>query len=200
MAKTNENNNGEPLIISKMSVKSIGCTPAGVAEPGKRLCVIFGNATGLKKGEDKVRDSVWVALTGNFEAYRFPQDGEPAPARYQSGKLFLPAGIHDTIESAVQMILDGGAETMGQSVKFGLELRSVKSGNPSGYSYQAITVLPIEQTDELTELRKAIMGAGKTSMPSLELAAPEVQRITAGDVGQMPAAVIEPAKAPARRR
>jgi hypothetical protein len=202
MAKSEQTNVKDTMIISKMSVKSIGCVPAGAEDPGKRLCIIFGRASGLKTGEDKVRDSVWVALTGEFEAFRFPHDGEPAPKRYQSGKLFLPAGIHDTIESAVRQIMKGGEETAGLSVKFALELYSVKSSNPSGYSYQARTVIPMQETDELSELRRAIVEAGKVQLPAgaFPLHEREPQRITSGDVGPMPTELVKPAAVGARKR
>lgn len=138
--------------IGKMSLTKLGCIPSEAKESDNpvRLCVIFGQANGLKQGEDKQRGRIWTALKGRFEGVNLKTGG-----RFTAGLLFLPDGIQDSIESAVSQISAEGNE--GMSVKFGLELRSVKSTNPAGYSYQALNVMPMESGDELSPLRQAIL-------------------------------------------
>jgi hypothetical protein len=86
-------------------------------------------------------------LTGDFVGVNL-QDG----TEYRSGKLFLPGGIHETIESAVK-------NNEGKAVKFGLEVRSVVAANPIGYSYQAVQLLKPEGSDPMDELRRALPSA-----------------------------------------
>jgi hypothetical protein len=135
------------LMISKMSVKGLGCKPVGEKEP-KRLCRIFGKADGIKMGEDK-QGKVWSALTGSFAGVNLDSGEE-----FRSGKLFLPSGIHETVENAVRTIEADGKE--GQSVQFALEIHSIEASNPIGYSYRAINLVPAEAVDELTALRQQI--------------------------------------------
>lgn len=138
----------EGLFVSKLSVKGIGCKP-GACEADKPalLCRIFGKADGIKTGESQ-DGRVWSALTGSFAAINL-QSGE----EYRSGKLFLPSGIHETVENAVRAL---GENKEGLSITFGLEIRSVTASNPIGYSYQAANLVATTATDELSELRKAI--------------------------------------------
>lgn len=138
-----------PAMIGKMSVKNLGCTPVGSAEP-KRLCLIYGRANGIKMGEDKGTGRIWSALTGGFEGLNL-ENGEV----YRSGKLFLPGGIHEAIEAAVKT---DDPEKFNE-VKFGLEIRSVKASNPIGYSYQAVSLVNPTVADELDEMRALLAPA-----------------------------------------
>lgn len=164
----------EVVIVTKMSVKGIGCKPAGDKTP-KRLCRIYGRADGIKAGESK-DGRVWSALTGSFEALNF-EDGKT----YRSGKLFLPGGIHETIENAVKQI---PADADGITVRFALELRSVEANNPIGYSYQAVNILPASQTDELDEIRRAISDAAGVAK---QLAAPPAAETKSEKPAEKPA-------------
>src|SRR5258708_5510817 len=142
---------GDVLYLTKMSVKGLGCKP-GLAVEGKPaiLCTIYGKADGIKVGESQ-DGRIWQALTGSFAAINL-QSGE----EFRSGKLFLPSGIHETIENAVKALGDNPG---GLSVKFALEIRSVEAKNPIGYSYQAKNLFAAETTDELSEIKKAIASA-----------------------------------------
>lgn len=141
----------EVAIVARMSVKALGCVPSPNDDGSpKRLCVIFGSADGIKTGEDN-NGRVWSALTGTFEGVNLKTN-----ERFRSGKLFLPGGIHETVENAVKTL----QEDSGSSVKFGLELRSVKASNPIGYSYQAVPLVQVSQEDPLAELRTAIEAKG----------------------------------------
>jgi hypothetical protein len=130
--------------ITKMSVKGLGCNPGSLT----RMCQIMGKAIGVKTGEDAT-GRVWSALIGDFRGVNL-ETGEV----FRSGKLFLPSGIHEPIEAAVKGLGDKGGEGV---VKFALELRTVKASNPIGYSYQAVTLLPITaETDSLADLIAAV--------------------------------------------
>ncbi len=156
----------EPTWISKMTVKGLGCVPAGVgAGEKKRLCVIYGKADGIKTGEDKRDGRIWSCLTGSFAGFNLT-----TKEQFRSGKLFLPGGIHEVIENAVRKVNDGEGSG-GLSVKFGLEIMTVKAENPIGYTYQAVSVVPTEETDELSELEKAIE-AGRPNLLALSVPAP----------------------------
>ena len=141
MTETNETNEAQ-VQITKMSVKGLGCNPGSL----KPLCQILGKATGVKSGEDAT-GRVWSALVGDFLGVNL-EDGK----QYRSGKLFLPSGIHETIESAVKSLPEDGGV-----VKFALELRSVKASNPIGYSYQAVSLIPtVAETDNLADVINSV--------------------------------------------
>lgn len=141
-------------VISKMSVKTMGCNPRKVAgmddnKDGKPvtlpLCVIYGIASGLKHGEDKVNGGVWTALTGDFEGKNL-QTGET----FRSGKLFLPSGIQEIVEGPIKKAED---ENGSCAIKFAFEISAVKASNPIGYSYQAKPLTKPTEGDQLSELR-----------------------------------------------
>lgn len=140
----------EKIFVTKMAVKSMGCKPhLAEGQDMKRLCMIYGRADGVKMGEDQ-NGKLWSALTGSFEGVNLT-DGK----MYRSGKLFLPSGIHETVENAVKEL--AGAEIKsGVSITFAMEIRSVPATNPIGYSYQAVNLMKIEKEDELDSLRRAI--------------------------------------------
>jgi hypothetical protein len=152
----------EVVTLTKMSIKTLNCNPrkaAALPEGSKeavRLCVIGGKADGVKVGEDST-GRPWSALTGSFEGVNL-ETGEV----FGSGKLFLPSGIQESVESVVK-------HNEGKAVSFALELRAVKASNPIGYSYQAVSLMPAAAVDELSEIRvhmqKSVMGATQKTLP-----------------------------------
>jgi hypothetical protein len=150
-------------IISKMSVKGLGCNPKKVDDTNTplALCQIFGKADGIKVGEG--RDGrVWQCLTGNFAGINLVNGEE-----YRSGKLFLPAGIQEVVENAVKSLGEGSDVT----VRFGLQISAVVASNPIGYSYQARNLMPMATGDELSDLRRAIESG--EPVPEKKAAEPE---------------------------
>ena len=144
--------NEEKKLISKMSVKALGCNPRVAASKEENdttpvvLCTIFGMANAVKSGEDNT-GKMWTALSGQFEGVNLQSgNGET----FQSGKLFLPSGIQEVIEAAVKELGESG----GESVAFALEIRAVRSSNPIGYSYQAASLVPAKASDALATLRE----------------------------------------------
>lgn len=136
----------EVVQVTKLSVKGIGCKP-GVRIEGKPtpLCQIFGRAIEVKVGESK-DGRVWSALLGRFGAINISTGEE-----FRSGKLFLPSGIHEMVESEVKSLKPG------EFVTFAMEIRSVEASNPIGYSYQAVNLMESSiVSDELTEMRKTL--------------------------------------------
>jgi hypothetical protein len=157
MAKAKETEVTEDSLVSKLSIKQLGCDPRLAAgTTTKVLCRIYGTAKGLKHGEDKNTGNMWTALQGEFEGVNVEQGNEDFGKILRSGKLFLPAGIQDVVEGAVREIENSkdGAET--PNVVFGLEIRSVKSNNRIGYSYEAKNLMPPAQQDPLAVMRAAI--------------------------------------------
>lgn len=143
----------DPSYVGKMSVKAIGCVPANLPVDGsaKLLCQFYGKCTGVKIGVDKIQDRTWRALVGTFAGINF-ETGE----QFRSGKLFLPDGIQEIIETGITQL---GENKEGLSIRFALELYSVSAKNPAGYSYKAKNLLPVESTDEMSEIQKAIAQA-----------------------------------------
>jgi hypothetical protein len=139
------------IIVSKMSIKTIGCNPRAAAamEHGKgnfiALCRIYGMATGSKAIEDSTSGVIHQPLTGNFEAQNFQTN-----KIIRSGILYLPKGIHDMILEAV------GQLKPKESVNFALELRAVPASNPIGYSYEAIPLIKPVEVDPLEAMRQAL--------------------------------------------
>lgn len=140
----------EKSFIATLSLRALGCNPKGNVNPGdkKKLCRIFGKATGLKNGEDKRNGNVWTALQGQFEGINLETG-----ATMRSGKLFLPNGIQDVIESEIKR-LETNKDADG--VVFGMEIYSVHATNPIGYSYEARNIMKVSAVDDLEALREQI--------------------------------------------
>jgi hypothetical protein len=154
----------EVVGLSKMSIKALGCNPklAGALPEGSkevvRLCVIGGKASGVKHGED-LQGRTWTALIGTFEGVNI-ENGET----FQSGKLFLPSGIQESVEAAV-------AKADGNDVSFAFELRAVKANNPIGYSYQAVSLMPPAEVDTLSDVRATFVKAlAPAAVPAKQIA------------------------------
>lgn len=150
-------------MIGKISMRTIKTTPAKQATEGEstRIAIVFGQATGIKEVVDKARGDVYQALSGTFAA-----KNEISGEEFQSGLLYLPAGIHAMVESAVKT-LDG--ET--KSVNFALGINVVTASNPAGYSYEAVNLIPAMVVDPLDEMRKAIEASAPAKALPAETAA-----------------------------
>jgi hypothetical protein len=145
----------EISLISKISMRTIKTTPAKAAtEDGTPIAVVYGMAFGIKEVVDKQRGDVYHALVGQFEA----QNLQTADV-FQSGQLYLPTGIHESLESAVQRL-----ENESDYVQFALQILAIKASNPAGYSYQAKNLLASKQVDPLEEIRALIGGSVKTPL------------------------------------
>jgi hypothetical protein len=148
----------EDSIISKITMASIGCNPGAVKtlkpedlskEGDLPLARLYGKLSKVKYEEDKVNGQVYTAFIGNFEAINM-QSGEV----FKSGKMFLPKGISELVENGVKSAPEGA------QVGFAFEVRSQNANNPIGYSYRVLALKSPEATDELKELRDAVLKAG----------------------------------------
>lgn len=168
----------EKNIVAKLSVKEIGCNPkvASAKEEGDKtaviLCRIFGVATGLKSKEDTVRGGVTTAIIGEFEGVNLQEGNTNHGKTFRSGKLYLPAGIQEMVESAVSQV-----EKDGGSVEFALEIRAVRATNPIGYSYQAVPLIKPRENDALSALRASITAQALPPAPApAQLPAPAAKK------------------------
>lgn len=131
-------------IISKISVKTIGCNPSAAKSEGKdvQLAKVYGVARGTINKVDQRGDPV-VGLTGEFEAVNLGT-GEV----FRSGVLYLPSGIHEMVANSVK---EGDTE-------FALGIVASPASNPIGYSYKAVPLLEPAANDPMAALRNKIAG------------------------------------------
>jgi hypothetical protein len=153
----------DPLFLTNMSVRALGCKPRLVKDKPILICRIWGLASEVKSGEDRRTGTPWTALAGEFAGVNLQDGVEDYGKSFRSGKLFLPGGIQEVVEKAVsEMKRD---KTGSGSVRFALELFSAAAVNPSGYTYHAKNIMKVESIDPLTELMKSLppTAAPKTS-------------------------------------
>lgn len=144
---------GEESYVSKLTIKTLGCNPSMVktlpdGENKLAICRLYGKVQDVKYQENKDKGEVYTFFAGTFEGINM-QNGEVL----RSGKLFLPKGISEVVESEVKNLR---AKDDKASVSFAFEIRAVKATNPIGYSYEAAALKKPEAEDELSELRSAI--------------------------------------------
>lgn len=147
---------GEESYVAKLTVKTLGCNPIMVKtlppeQTKLALCRLFGKAAEVKTMQSKDpagNPTVHTFFVGIFEGMNL-QDGTVL----RSGKLFLPKGISEVVENAINT---AQAKDDKASVSFAFEIRSVKATNPIGYSYEAVALKDPAAEDELAEMRKAI--------------------------------------------
>lgn len=140
----------EVRLVSKISMKNAGRNPKAIHGLPKeqrylRLCIIIGEASGIKQVDDPTHGTVHEALVGRFQS----TDAETGD-QVRSGMLYLPKGIHETITSAVK------AAAEGELVRFALEMRAVRADNPAGYTYEAVPLLKPAEHDPLSEITQLI--------------------------------------------
>lgn len=147
---------GEESYISKLTIKTLGCNPSMVKtlkkEQGVKLAIarMYGKASAVKYQEDKENGKMYTYFAGTFEGVNL-QDGTVL----RSGKMFLPEGISNVVETAIKAAQEKDDKA---SVSFAFEIRSVQATNPIGYSYEAAAIQKPEAEDELAAMRKQIVG------------------------------------------
>lgn len=155
----------EESIISKITMATIGCNPGAVKtlkpedlskEGDLPLARLYGKLSKAKLEDDVAKGQQYLAFIGNFEAINM-QTGET----FKSGKMYLPKGISELVENGIKNAPEGA------QVAFAFEIRSQKANNPIGYSYRVLALKSPEATDELAELRKAVLGAGTVKVKQL---------------------------------
>lgn len=154
----------ENTIVSKLSLGTMGIKGAailGQPETVKylKIATIYGQVSGFKSVEDKLTQAVHTPLTGNFVGVNHINDEK----EYQSGVLYLPAGIHDQLLGAAKKLMDDS-----ESIDFALEIRAVRSANAAGFSYEALPLLKPVAVDPLENIRKQLPGYQALSQPAIE--------------------------------
>lgn len=172
-------------LLKKMSPKTLGVNakqardshyaPTAVGTDGQKdpragqaipLFIVYGKA-----GDTKMFDSdygVSTAIIGEFEAAVI-QPGVPnCGKQFSSGKLFLPKGITEVIEGAVQSLGGSGA------IEFGLKIYAQWHDSAIGYEYLAENLRQAKPTDSLAHLRGEMQEfAGTVDLGPPAIAAPE---------------------------
>ena len=140
---------GTEVTLSKISVATINARPTRIQnEPAlefEPLARVGGVATGIKLVANKQTGETHIALVGQFIALSLK-----TAVTYNSGVLYLPAGIHEQITSAVSA---EGAKP----VEFMIELRAVHATNPAKFSYAAVALhRPEAVADPLAKFRRFV--------------------------------------------
>lgn len=180
----------EISLIGKLSMKTIKVRASKHAtDTGFPIARVYGEAHGIKIVEDKINGDVHEALSGDFEA-----ENLETHELFRSGVLYLPAGIHDMVASAVK-----GLHVEGESVKFALEIRAVIASNKAGYSYEAKNLLKAAIVDPLAEMRRSFGIPASASAPAA-LPTPEKSDLQTVSEAVNPKPAAAPAKsAPAKK-
>jgi hypothetical protein len=157
---------GEETYGSKLSVKTLGCK-AGLllglpAEIQKlTLCRLFGEANAVKVQINKEDpDNNWTYFVGSFEGINM-QTGETL----RSGKMFLPKGIQEALETAVAEATKNDPTNV---VAFAFEIRAVRSTNKAGYTYEGAAIQSPERNDRLRVMREKLASAPTYEQRQLE--------------------------------
>jgi hypothetical protein len=142
------NTTGDASIVSKLTAKALGNPKLG-SESRHFLGTIRGIATGAKVKVDQ-SGNAFEAILGSFEGVR-GKDG----MIMNSAMLYLPGGIHEMISEPVKRAtLDAEGKPIMGSLTFSIDLFTIPSTNAAGYSYEAISNIPIAKTDPFAELRQ----------------------------------------------
>jgi hypothetical protein len=147
-------------IIGKITMSAIGTKPGLVVtlpegQNELALARIYGKLNEVRYQADKDKGVTYTYFVGSFEAINM-QDGEV----YRSGKLFLPKGISELVEAAVN-------KNPNAAIGFAFEVRSIKANNPAKYSYKVLALKNPEAEDELKEIRNLVQKAGTIDVKRL---------------------------------
>lgn len=155
MAATSEGGASESeaavAFLPKLTVATLGTVPARAKAEKKRvhLARVMGIATGTKLKADQAGEPI-VAIIGTFEGKNI-ETGDTA----QSSVLYLPGGIQEVIEAAVD-----GREDKNAGVPFALDIFSKPDNNKAGYTYDVEFIQkPGGVVDPLESLRAATADA-----------------------------------------
>lgn len=149
-------------IIAKLSVKTMGCNPALGKEGRVHIARIFGVANGIKIAKGTNGDILY-GVTGDFRGQRPDKPGET----WQSGVLYLPAGINELVLNAVDTgEVDKNDKPVYAEIQFAFDVFSKPASNPAGYQYEATPIVDAKETDKMAELAAAL-----PPMPGAEPAA-----------------------------
>lgn len=152
----------DTVIVTKMTVKTIGCNAKDGSDERTLLCRIFGIASGIKVAEGKDGDILY-GLTGDFRGI----NAKTPETTYHSGVLYLPGGVNEMLVAAVDTgELDAKDKPIYGEVKFAFDLYSKPANNPAGYQYEAVPVVDTVENDAMAELASQLPAFG-ASKPAI---------------------------------
>lgn len=136
----------EMEIVSKVSIKTCGADPKEAVRQGKAVPLVrfWGYAEAIKHVINRATGDTNIALLGTFRAMNLAT-GQV----YNSGVMYLPAGIHDML-SAPLLRSQGKEGAITDPIKFGIEVSSVPANNPVGYTYSGKMIIKPEGEDPLS--------------------------------------------------
>lgn len=143
-------------IVSKLSNATLGCDPLVVKDKAKGtkapMYRILGRATGIKEAKD-TNGEVIYGLSGSFEGTNLVT-GQVM----RSGVAYLPPGIHETILEPLDRALAEDKNNAGVSLNFAFDIFAVAAPNKSGYSYEAIDLIPAQRVDPFADMKAELEG------------------------------------------
>ena len=135
------------LPLPKMQLRTLGCNGKDAVKQEKPvyMCRIFGEAQDVKTKEARSGDT-YSYFVGEFRAINAGNE------QFQSGILFLPGKLHETVEAAIKA-------AGGKGVKFAYDISSIPDEKSSvGYQYGAKSLIKTEASDRLEELTAELAG------------------------------------------
>lgn len=144
-------------IVSKLSNATLGCDPLVVKDKGKGtkapMYRVLGRATGIKEAKD-TNGEVIYGLTGTFQGTNLVTG-----QTMRSGVAYLPPGIHETILEPLDRELAADTTGAGVAIEFAFDIFAVAAPNKSGYSYEAVDLIPAQRKDPFEDMKKALEGS-----------------------------------------
>lgn len=150
---------GEESYAAKLSLGTLGCKGAivlGLPEGENKIAIarFYGKVSDVKQQLNKDTGEIYTFLAGNFEGVNM-QTG----LVLRSGKLYLPKGVMEVMETAVAGLKAADSNSKGSSISFGFEIRAIRATNKAGYSYEAAALKKPEEEDELQAIRALVASA-----------------------------------------
>lgn len=139
-------------IVSKLTVKTMGCTPKDGSDGKVLIARVYGHANGIKPAEGKDGDILY-GLTGEFRGVNL----KDPDTLYQSGVMFLPGGVNEMLVAAVDTgEVDAKDKPIYADVKFAIDIYTKPAGNPAGYQYEAVPLIDAKENDLMAELADSL--------------------------------------------
>lgn len=140
----------EIKMVAKITAKELGNPKKILALDGEDAKYVLGKIFGIAT-ECKRKD---IVDAGGATITFWPLIGQfvgvlPSGDQVRSGVLYLPTGIHEAYKAAVDNMEEG------DTLRFALQLQTVKASSPAGYAYQAIDLMPPKVVDLLSEFKLA---------------------------------------------
>jgi hypothetical protein len=143
-------------IVSKLSNATLGCDPLVVKDKAKGtkapMYRILGRATGIKEAKDTNGEAIY-GLSGTFRGTNLLTG-----VTMSSGVAYLPPGIHETILEPLDKLLSEDKAGQGVALEFAFDIFAVAAPNKSGYSYEAIDLIPAQRSDPFAEMMAQLEG------------------------------------------